>query len=111
MPRAALLLLVLTSPAVAAPPVDFTRDVRPILSNNCFKCHGPDEKDRKAGLRPANRDGATENAAVVPGKPDRSELVRRVSSTDRGEVMPPPKSGKTLTPKEIETLKAWVEQG
>jgi hypothetical protein len=96
---------------LTADPVDFNRDVRPILSNTCYQCHGPDEKERKVGLRLDTRDGATENAAVVPGKPDRSELVRRITTTDRGEVMPPPKSGKKLTPKEIETLTAWVAQG
>ena len=101
------------SPAVAAAqppaPIDFNRDVRPILSNNCYACHGPDEKERKADLRLDTKDGAAE--AVVAGKPEASELVKRVVSADRGELMPPPKSGKKLTPREIDILTRWVKEG
>ncbi|HET6573086.1 MAG TPA: DUF1549 domain-containing protein, partial [Fimbriiglobus sp.] len=96
---------------LTAADVDFNRDVRPILSNNCYACHGPDENVRKADLRLDTRTGATANAAIVPGKPDRSELVRRVRADEPGEVMPPPKTGKKLTPHEIEVLTAWVRQG
>src|SRR5262245_33265536 len=95
--------------------VDFNRDVRPILSNNCFACHGPDEKVRKAELRLDTQEGATadlgDGAAVVPGKPDASELVKRVASTDRSELMPPPKTGKKLSKAEIDTLMRWVKEG
>jgi hypothetical protein len=96
--------------------LSFNRDVRPILSNKCFLCHGPDEKNRKADLRLDNREGATTDLggykAITPGNPDESELVNRVSSTDSKEVMPPPKSKKgRLSQKEIATLRQWIKQG
>ena len=97
------------APPAGAQPVDFNRDVRPILSNNCFACHGPDEKERKGDLRLDTRDGAL--AAVVPGNPAKSELLARVRSTEPTEVMPPAKSGKKLTPREIDILDRWVKQG
>jgi mono/diheme cytochrome c family protein len=106
---AAAVLPLLAVPATAQEKVDFNRDIRPILSNNCFACHGPDEKERKARLRLDTRDGAAD--VVVPGKPEASELIRRVASSDPAEAMPPRKSGKTLTPKEIETLTRWVKDG
>src|SRR3954462_1951015 len=88
-------------------PLDFNRTVRPILSNNCFQCHGPDEKTRKAKLRLDTKDGALA-AAVVPGKPDSSELIVRLTATpDDASVMPPAKTGKKLTPREVETLRRW----
>jgi mono/diheme cytochrome c family protein len=93
----------------AADKVDFRRDVRPILAEHCFACHGPDEKTRKAKLRLDTKDGAL--AAVVPGKPAESELVKRVVTKDAKEVMPPPKHDKPLTAKQVATLTAWVEQG
>ncbi len=93
--------------------VDYNRDIRPILSNNCFLCHGPDEAHRKAKLRLDTRDGALKDldgySAVVPGKPDISELVIRILDSD--DPMPPTKSGKKLTDREIGLLKKWVEQG
>ena len=89
--------------------IDFNRDVRPILSNNCFQCHGPDEKVRKGKLRLDTKDGAA--AVVVAGKPDESAFVSRVLATDVAEVMPPPKSGKKLTAREIEILTRWVKEG
>ena len=91
---------------LAPPPVDFNRDVRPILSNRCYACHGPDPKTRKGDLR---LDQPSD--AVVAGKPAESELLKRVVAHDAGEVMPPPKSGKPLTPAEVDTLRRWVEQG
>jgi hypothetical protein len=97
----------LASPARAADVPDFNRDVRPILSTKCFKCHGPDDAARKAKLRLDSRAGAEH----VLGKPAKSELVRRVEATDAKEIMPPPASNKTLTAKEKETLKAWVATG
>jgi hypothetical protein len=106
-------IVVLLSPSVAAGQeraIDFNRDVRPILSNNCFTCHGPDDKERKARLRLDTREGATDSV-VVPGKSESSELVRRVSSRDPAEVMPPPKSGKKLSPREIDILTRWVKGG
>jgi mono/diheme cytochrome c family protein len=112
--RAAVGLFALAAPSQVADAqskaVDFNRDVRPILSNNCFQCHGPDEKVRKGKLRLDTQKGATE-FAVVPGKPADSTLVQRVKSADASEVMPPPKSGKKLTPREIEILTQWVKEG
>lgn len=91
--------------------IDFNRDVRPILSNNCFQCHGPDEKTRKAKLRLDTKEGA-HAAAVVPGKPDASELIVRLLATpDDASVMPPVKTGKKLTAREIDILKQWVKEG
>lgn len=107
-----------TSSLAAEPKIDFNRDVRPILSNNCFFCHGPDEKERKGGekgLRLDTAQGIVEDlgghAAIVKGKPDESELIKRVTSTDPDLVMPPAKSGKKLSAKEVETLKLWIAQG
>ena len=98
-----------------APPVNFGREVLPILSDKCFFCHGPDEKKRKAGRRLDTLEGATAEkdgvVAVVPGKVDASELVTRIFSTDPEEIMPPPKSNKTLTAPQRETLKRWVAEG
>jgi hypothetical protein len=95
--------------------VDFSRDIRPILANNCLLCHGPDAKARKGDLRLDTRDGALlaheGKAAIVPSKPDESELLRRVTSTDRDEVMPPTKSGKKLTKEQVTLLRRWIEQG
>src|SRR5262245_16677340 len=111
----ALVLGVLTpAAAMAAPPgpVDFGRDVLPVLSDNCFQCHGPDAQARKAKLRLDTKEGAlrTEDPVVVPGKAAESELIRRVTSDDKNDVMPPPKSNRKLTPQQIELLRRWVEQ-
>src|SRR3954466_1317625 len=94
--------------APARAPVDFDRDIRPILSGTCFKCHGVDDKARKAKLRldvreAALKGGSSDEPAVVPGKPDDSELVRRVSSKDPDEVMPPPSTKVTLTDAQKQT--------
>ncbi|HEX4143624.1 MAG TPA: PSD1 and planctomycete cytochrome C domain-containing protein [Pirellulales bacterium] len=89
--------------------IDFSRDVRPVLSDKCFACHGPDEKHREAELRLDVHDAALK--VVVPGKSGESELVRRITSTDPDEVMPPPKSHRTLTPAEIALITRWIDQG
>ena len=107
----AVVALAIAIPLSAADPVDFNRDVRPILSNTCYACHGPDDKVRKADLRLDIREGATANGAVVPGKAEASELLKRIVAADPSEVMPPPKAGKKLTAKEVETLTNWVKQG
>lgn len=96
--------------------VDFNRDIRPILSNKCFACHGPDEGQRATDLRLDRVEGMTAIlesgvTAVIPGKPDESELVARTTSDDPDFRMPPPDSKKQLTPKEIELLRRWVQQG
>ncbi len=113
----AILLAVNTGVATADDAIQFNRDVRPILSNTCYKCHGPDENERQAGLRFDRKDSAFGDLesgnghAVVAGDAAASELVRRITSTDEFERMPPVDSGKKLTPVQIDTLKRWVEQG
>ena len=97
-------------PATAAEP-DFARDVRPILAQFCFKCHGPDEKARKAELRLDDRQQALEHGAFVPGKPADSELVERVFATEADKVMPPPSTKTALTDAQKQTLKAWIAAG
>ncbi len=109
MRRTLACVAVVVLSASARADVDFNRDVRPILSNNCFACHGPDEKERKGKLRLDTQEGALK--ALTPGKPDDSELIARVASADADMLMPPAKSGKKLTAKEVETLTAWVKQG
>jgi mono/diheme cytochrome c family protein len=95
--------------------IDYTRDVRPILANHCLLCHGPDAKGRKADLRldvrevaTAVRDGA---AAIVPGKPELSALIQRVTTADADDVMPPPKAGKRLAPAQVDILRRWIAEG
>ena len=96
----------------AAEPLHFNRDIRPILSDKCFFCHGPDPKKREAKLRLDIRDVAVKKGAIEPGKPDESEMIARIQSTDEKEHMPPAKSKLTpLTPEEIATLKRWVAEG
>lgn len=111
-------VLLATSVLAAAPPdkIQFNRDVRPLLSGNCFYCHGPDPKHREADLRLDTREGATADlggyAAIVPGKPDESALLTRISSTDPDERMPPPASKKPhLSKDQIALLRRWIEQG
>jgi mono/diheme cytochrome c family protein len=98
---------------LAEEPVDFRREVLPILSQNCFTCHGPDSNTRKADLRLDLKEGAlrTKDPVIVPGKSSESELFHRVSSKDPDELMPPPKSGKKLAAAQIEALKRWIDQG
>jgi hypothetical protein len=93
------------------PRVEYNRDVRPILAENCFACHGPDSAARKANLRLDQRDAALKKEAFVPGKPADSELVSRITSADADEVMPPPGSHKKLTPTQKDLLTRWVAQG
>jgi hypothetical protein len=97
-------------PARAAAP-EYNRDVRPILAENCFACHGPDSAARKAKLRLDVRDEAIRSGAITPGKPDESEALRRVLSDDADEVMPPPKTKKVLTKAQKDVLRQWVAAG
>jgi hypothetical protein len=95
---------------------DFQSEVRPILSQYCFKCHGPDDKARKSKLRLDTFEGATKEAksgdiAVVPGKPDESELIVRIFSTDEDDVMPPPEMKKELSDRQKDILKRWIAGG
>src|SRR4051812_8833068 len=98
-------------PPAAPEAIDFNRDIRPILSENCYQCHGPDKNQRKADLRLDVRESALEHEAIVPGKPDESELVARILSDDADELMPPSKSRKSLTPAQKQTLERWVAEG
>jgi hypothetical protein len=91
--------------------IQFNRDVRPILSENCFVCHGPGKEDRKANLRLDLRDVALEHKAIVPGDTARSKIVQHVFSTDPKSIMPPPKTNKKLTQKQKETLRDWIAAG
>src|SRR4051812_12699841 len=113
------LLVSAAAPAVRAAngSVDFNREVRPILAGTCFKCHGPEEGARKAGLRLDVREFAvkplkkTGDVAIVPGKADASELIKRITTADEDDVMPPAKHAARLTEAQVKTLRAWVDQG
>ena len=96
--------------------VDFNFQVRPILSDKCFNCHGPDSRQRKAGLRLDTKEGAfgtnkSGGHAIVPGNLDESDLVARITAEDESERMPPKSLGRSLSTEEIEILKRWIEQG
>ena len=110
IPTLSLFTAALASGAVPKK-IEFNRDVRPILSDNCFYCHGNDPKHREADLRLDLRDEALKAKAFVPGDSKASELVARLFSEDKDELMPPPESHKKLTPDQKEILKRWVEQG
>ena len=122
VPRFASALLLwpwMSLPAFAAEPaeteVQFARDVLPILSANCFACHGPDENERQADLRLDLEAGAKQDhgagAAIVAGRPEASSIIARLMSTDAQEVMPPPESGREIEPEQIEIIRRWIEQG
>ncbi len=95
----------------AEEPVDFNRDIRPILSENCFYCHGQDGSKRQADLRLDIRDLAIQANAFVPGKPAESSLITRIHSADADEQMPPPKSNRKLSAHQKQLLEKWVDQG
>src|SRR5581483_10434873 len=99
------------SSAPAGGKLEFNRDIRPILSENCFQCHGPDKGNRKAKLRLDVREVALEKEAFKPGKPDASELVRRIYTTKADDQMPPPDSNKHLTAEQKDKLKRWIAEG
>ncbi len=116
--RLSLLLLSAAACAPARaedPAVTFNRDVRPILSDKCYHCHGPDAETREKGLRFDIREEALKERdgmrAIVPGKADESDAIIRIFSTDKDEQMPPPKAHLALTADEKKTLRLWVEQG
>lgn len=106
-------LTLFAAPTPAADRVDFGRDVLPILSNNCFQCHGPDAKARKADLRLDVKESAlrSKEPVIVPGKSGDSELIRRISSANARDKMPPPRSNRRLTAEQVATLRRWVDQG
>jgi len=102
-------------PAKAPPAVDFQREIRPILSNACFHCHGPDKGTRMAGMRLDTKDGALtarkSGTPIVPGKAKESLVYQRISNPDVAKRMPPEYSHKTLTPEQIETIRRWIDEG
>jgi len=111
-----ILLMIMPGIALAAKPeIDFNRDIRPILSDNCFHCHGPDNNKREADLRLDLEESAFADLgghkAIVPGNVNQSELYQRIRSKDNDLVMPPADSGKSLTQEEIDLIRKWIEQG
>ena len=113
----ALALLNKNSTVVSAQTaVSYNRDIRPIFSDTCFRCHGPDKNSRKAGLRLDLRDEATKKTKssvtpIVPNRPEESEIVRRIFSKEKFEMMPPEEIHKTLTETQKETIKRWIAEG
>jgi hypothetical protein len=105
----------------AATAPDFQREIRPILSNNCFHCHGPDQDERKGGkegsggLRLDTEEGSRaaldDGFSIVPGAPERSAVIERIGTADKDDLMPPPKSGKRLTAREKDLLQRWIAGG
>jgi hypothetical protein len=108
-------LLAATAGAAAPAPIEFNRDIRPILSENCFYCHGQDANHREAKLRLDERDSAVADRdgrfVIAPGKPEESELIFRLLSKDPEEQMPPPTANKHVTPEQIALLRRWVAEG
>lgn len=116
MPVFVIIFLAFAGIAVAAPAPDFLREVRPILSSHCFKCHGPDEATRKGKLRldepeAAFKAGKSGEVAIVPGKPDKSAIITRIFTEDEDELMPPTKIKHPLTAEQKDVLKRWVAAG
>ena len=91
--------------------VEYNRDIRPILSDKCFQCHGPDSGTREADLRLDVRDAAVKAGAIIPGDAKKSEAIKRIHETDPDDVMPPPESPRQLTDADREILAKWIEQG
>jgi len=116
LPAFAVLFLASLSALRAADRVQFNHDIRPILSDTCFNCHGHDEKQRKAGLRLDLREEALKPAksgevAIVPGKPGSSALIARVLTDDADDIMPPAKLHKPLSKFQKDTLRRWIAEG
>jgi hypothetical protein len=113
--RISLALSVAAVCLAAEKPLDFNRDVRPILSDNCFACHGPDDKHRMVNLRLDTEEGLFANRGsyqiITPGDPAKSRLFARISAVDRARRMPPPQAGTTLTDSQVEIVRKWIEQG
>ena len=113
--KATLFLGVFVGALCSAEPINFSRQIRPILSENCIACHGPDEKARKGKLRLDDEKDSKRDRkgdfVILPGKPDQSELIKRIESTDPDDVMPPPKQHKTIPAAQVALLKEWIKQG
>ena len=104
------LILIHISVVVAADVVDFQRDVRPVLADKCFQCHGPDEENREGKLR-LDVVSTAQQSALAPGQPDDSDFIARITTDDPEIRMPPPDSGSNLSKAEVELLRRWIEQG
>ncbi len=116
--RHVLHLLILAACAASGPALaadratlEYNRDIRPILAENCFACHGPDSAARKADLRLDKREAAIEMGAITPDDPAASELITRINAKNRKQVMPPPATTKTLTPEQKDRLTRWIADG
>jgi hypothetical protein len=113
--RLLALLVFMSVHAGVAAPIDFNRDIQPILSENCYHCHGPDAKAREAKLRLDTKEGAFRTVdgvtPIKPGDSANSDVIVRILSTDKDDVMPPPKSNRALTAEQKQLLKRWVEEG
>ena len=111
------LAIVLIMPAVATTQkrIDFQRDIRPILSDNCFQCHGPDQSTRKANLRLDIQSeamaGRRNGAPIVPRNPDQSLLYKKITEENPARRMPPPSTHKTLTDAQKQSIRTWIQQG
>ena len=106
-----LVVVVQSGLAEGRKPVSYGRDVRPILAENCFFCHGQDPNQRKGDVRLDTLEGQQAEGLIVPGKPDESELIQRIFSSEKSKVMPPPKSNRHLSPEQRVVLKQWVAEG
>jgi len=111
-----IIIATLATPIVAEGIIEFNKDIRPIFSDHCFSCHGPDKRARKADLRLDTYEGATRDlggySAIIPGDPDKSELLLRTMHSDPEELMPPPKSKiSKLDSEQIRLLKQWIKEG
>src|SRR4051812_47371271 len=111
-----LFACLLTIACARAGTIQYNRDIRPILSENCYQCHGPDKGHRKAGLRLDVKEEAFKKLdagdfVIAPGDLEKSALVHRITTTDDDDHMPPAKSGKKLTGAQIDTLKQWIKEG
>ena len=108
-------VVLLPATALSQPTVDFNQDIRPLLSSNCLICHGPDEDERAADLRFDTEEGSRVDlggyAAIVPGDPDASELIERITTDDEDLRMPPEGKGRQLSEAEVELLRQWIQQG
>ena len=105
------LLSLITVLPVPGAELRFNRDIRPILSENCFACHGPDGNTREAGLRLDRGERAIADGIIVPGKAAASELIKRINHSDPDELMPPPESHKTLNTEQRDMLRRWIDEG
>jgi hypothetical protein len=103
--------LLLAFPSLAAEPISYNRDIRPILSDDCFHCHGPDQKTRKGKFRLDVREDAVAKGAIVPGKPKESKVIERIFATNEDDVMPPPEAHKTLSAAQKALLTRWIASG